>query len=193
MQGLILQKLNGRTHALRLSLGAFFAIDREVEGGLTAALNRIHLGTFFTSDVLVMLHHLLVGGGASHVDSATAIEGMNLSDVAAMRFACVLAVDRASHVEGEPAPKKSKKGKASEADISQGAIYRTAFSIGLKPTEVDGLTVWQWEQCIKGFNEAHGAETDSGSGAPSQEHVEAMFAELDRKERERAAKATQPL
>lgn len=186
--GLIVHRIAGRAHGLRMTLGAYFSIERDIADGLPAAVGRIHRGDFFLTDLVVMLRHLMVGAGADHIRSMKTLQAMKLSDVAGMRLACILAVNAASKTGGEP-PSKRKKRKEKTPDVSQADIYRSAFSIGLKPFEVDAMTVWEWEQCIRGFNDAQGAQ--EAVAAPSLEDVEAGFAELARKERERAARVPQ--
>jgi hypothetical protein len=74
--------------------------------------------------------------------------------------------------KGEESGKR--KGKDEGETLTLGDVYQNAFAIGLKPREVDMLTIWEYAQCVKGFAIAHGVEDEIE--APDQDEIASMFA-----------------
>lgn len=167
--GLVLQKVGGKSVGLRLTLGAYFSIEREVGESLSVITSRLQRGTFMLRDLTVTLHHLLIGGGMTPVAASDAMANMSIKEVQVLRFSCIFAVAAAS--QGDEGEESGKKGGTAKFERSD--FYRQAFALGMKPAEADTLTVWEWEQCIEGWNLAHGEEA---SGAPSESTLDALIA-----------------
>jgi len=170
--GLVIHRIGRTDYALRLTIGAHFAIDQAVEGGIGALMLRLHTSTWKLDDILPAFRHMLVGGGASPIEAASALRRLRMNDLPSVRFACIRAAAAAAG-DNKKKPKKQKGGEAGE--FSQGAIYRAAYSIGIKPGEVDQLTVWEWECCVEGWNMANGGPGESGS-APTASEMTALLA-----------------
>lgn len=73
-RGSISLKINGETHPLRLTLGALADIEAAFGGDVDAMAARLKAPR--VSDILIVLHALLAGGGA-----ALTLEALKASDI----------------------------------------------------------------------------------------------------------------
>ncbi|RJG44908.1 hypothetical protein [Mesorhizobium sp. DCY119] len=159
MHGLTTTTIAGVPCALRLTLPAFFAIP-----AIGDVLQRLASGTFFVDDVRTALRALL-----PPLEGARLLERLSLSDVHQAALSCALAISRGlSTPDGEDEPKGGDGD-----DVTLGSVYRTGYAIGLKPREIDELTPWEFAQCVRGWNIAHGGEEEPA--APSQDEVAELF------------------
>ncbi|WP_249406392.1 gene transfer agent family protein [Rhizobium sp. CFBP 13726] len=173
MHGLIIREVGGQPVALRLTVGACFGVEEEVEGGIGDAMKRIQVGSFTLKEIRAVIKHLVVGGGMDPLDAHKLVAGLRLHDIEDIRRAC-LDASIASWANSKNTGTTSAAGSSSKFD--RGDVYESAFSIGLKPAEVDALTVWEWERVIAGWNLAHGAPAGGGGGGVAKDEMAALIA-----------------
>lgn len=173
MHGLIIREVGGQPVALRLTVGACFGVEEEVDGGIGDAMKRIQVGSFTLREIRAVIKHLLVGGGMVPLDAHKLVAGLRLHDIEDIRKACL----DASIASWANSKNTGTASAGSSAKFDRGDVYESAFSIGLKPAEVDALTVWEWERVIAGWNLAHGATSGGGgSGGVDKDEMAALIA-----------------
>lgn len=145
----------GRRHVFRLPLAGLFAIEDETGRPAWDALHALTTGTARVEQIESVLFHGLVGGGASLADAAVVLDDTRntagLLRAAMALCAAVLAasldVPKASGGEGEP--------------FSRTSAYRAAFAMGLKPADVDSMSLREFLATVTAFTSKSGGLSEA--------------------------------
>ena len=164
MHGTIIARHAGVLTAFRLTLPAYFDLDRNLPGGVSGLIGRLRARSFTLAD-------LRTAYSAIAQDSPLgAAERLRLCDVE--NIALVVGATVAAGLL-PPVGEEPESGGDGEP-ITMGDIYATGFAIGLKPREIDEMTPWEFSRCVKGWNIAHGGEEKPA--APKQDEMAELFA-----------------
>lgn len=168
MHGIIIARHAGALHAFRLTLPAYFELDRAVS--VSALIGRLQARTFTLADLRAGLRAVLLGGGASPVAAAEALERLRIRDMESV--ADIVGATVAASLL--PPASEMEEADGDGDPVTMGDIYATGFAIGLKPREIDELTPWEFSRCVAGWNQAH--SPDAAPAAPKQDEMAELFA-----------------
>lgn len=169
MHGYVTTKIRGAHYALRVTIGAYFAIEDQAEGGIKGLTER--LGTFnhTVSDVRIGVVNALVGAGMDMGKAFDTFAAFKLSDITALAAALALALEQCAWGIDDTG-KPSKK----EEPLTLADVYESCFIIGLNPWDVDRMTLFQWGRCVEGFNIKQGGE--ASIAPPTNDELTDLFA-----------------
>lgn len=115
----ITMRINGEEEALRLTLGALASIEEAFGGDIESLANRLRQPR--VSDIALVLHALLIGGG-----SALTLEALRASDIDIAEAARAIAktfeaLGRSGEAPGQDAPGKPERGARTTPQPASGA------------------------------------------------------------------------
>lgn len=169
MHGYVTTKIRGAHYALRVTIGAYFAIEDQADGGIKGITDRLADLTHTVADVRIGIINALVGAGMDMAKAYDAFARFTLQDMPALAVALNLAIDACSWGIDDNG-KTAKKGDP----LTLADVYESCFIIGIKPWDVDRMTLFQWGRCVEGFNIKQGGE--SSIDPPSSEELTDLFA-----------------
>ncbi|WP_413709387.1 GTA-gp10 family protein [Rhizobium sp. Rhizsp82] len=149
---IITHDLAGAPRAFRMTIGAYFEIDRQAEGGVAAAFARFDDRSFTVHDLSVSVAALMVGAGMP-AEQARSIR-LRLSESELAAAICLAAIDAAASQEEDDEP--AGKGEP----LTQAGLYANAFALGIRPADVDKMTFAEFECCVKGWARMNGQEDE---------------------------------
>lgn len=159
MIGYVFYKLAGQTHSFRLTVPGHVELDCTLEGGISGLWDRLTNDTFLLTDIRHVLRVSLVGGGMPPREAErllTAEFGAGMAKEARYLCRAILAVSILSP-DGKSNQSKSRNG---DDDYSSTDIYQTAGAIGLRPSDLADMTMWEFNQYLEGWNIAQGGGGD---------------------------------
>lgn len=159
MHGLIIDHLAGEPQAFRVTIPAYFRLDEPGE-----IYRRLVTGDWTLADVVTVLRAALIGAGMPPADAART-SAIPLRETAHGAAVAASALAASMSDEGE---EREDNGEGSHPKVTLGSIYATGFSIGLKPRDVDAMTLWEFGKCVDGWNDAHSA---ADTEAPSRNEI----------------------
>jgi hypothetical protein len=173
MHGVVVYKWADDWRTFRLTISGMAGLEGALGKPVWDVYTAMERSEFRLIDVWCALRFGLVGGG---MDIAAAERLMEKPTVAKLAGAVpiALAIMRAAFMPppGEKLP-DTKAGDDDAEKITLGTIYKNAFAVGIKPREVDDMTLWEFGQCVAGWNAAMGGEKED---APSRDEIAALTA-----------------
>lgn len=168
MHGYVTTKISGAHYALRVTIGAYFAIEDQAEGGVKGLAERLTSFTQTVTDLRIGVVNALVGAGMDMAKAYDTFARFKMKDMSALAVALNLAIDACSWGIED-------KGKAGDKGdpLTLGDVYESCYLIGIKPWDADRMTLFQWGRCVEGFNLQQGGETSIVP--PTSEELAALF------------------
>lgn len=173
MHGLVVYRWPNDWQAFRLTISGMAALEGALGRPIWDTYTLMERGEFRLIDVWLTLRFGLVGGGMAVPAVEQLMEKPSVAGIAdALHIA--IAIMRAAFMPPPGVEMPDAKGKSGEAEkITLDKVYKHAFAVGIKPREVDEMTMWEFGQCVDGWNAAHGGEKED---APSRDEIAAMVA-----------------
>jgi hypothetical protein len=173
MHGVVVYRWANDWRTFRLTISGMAAIEAAIGKPVWDIYSTMERGEFRLVDVWCTLRFGLVGGGLDFAASERLLEKPTVAGMA-NALPIAVAIMRAAFMPppGESLP-DTKAGDDDAEKITLGTIYKNAFAVGLKPRDVDDMTLWEFGQCVAGWNAAMGGEKED---APSRDEIAALTA-----------------
>lgn len=149
MHGLVVHHLGGEPRAFRLTVPAYFRLADP-----WAVFQRLVRGEWTLADVVTVLRATLEGAGTPQAQAAS-IAAIPLHEA---RHAALVAADALRAAFTVPDDGDEPGGDSDGEKPTLGGLYKSGFAIGLKPREIDQMTIWELSRCVAGWNFAHSSD-----------------------------------
>jgi len=157
LRGLI-TSLAGRRVALRLPLAGMFAIDDECGKSAWEVLRDRGKGQVRVEQVDAVLFNGLLGGGASLVETYTIMEDVRQAEQPLHHY---LGIARQALHAALDAPESARRGEADGEPFNRKSVYRSALAMGLRPADVDAMTLHDFLVLVAAFTSNAGGMSEA--------------------------------